>query len=113
LDTPILGNSASGAAASPFVTHHNDFDTDMYLRIAPEIALKIATVGGLEKVFEIGKDFRNEGSSPSHHQEFLVVEHYATYRNYIHNIEFTEKLFNYLFDTIPELKRTIQVADKE
>ena len=113
LDTPILGNSASGAAANPFVTHHNDFDTDMYLRIAPEIALKIATVGWLEKVFEIGKDFRNEGSSPSHHQEFLVVEHYAAYRNYIHNIEFTEKLFNYLFDTIPELKRTIQVADKE
>ncbi len=113
LDTPILGNSASGAAANPFVTHHNDFDTDMYLRIAPEIALKIATVWGLEKVFEIGKDFRNEWSSPSHHQEFLVVEHYAAYRNYIHNIEFTEKLFNYLFDTIPELKRTIQVADKE
>lgn len=113
LDTPILGNSASGAAANPFITHHNDFDTDMYLRIAPEIALKIATVGWLEKVFEIGKDFRNEGSSPSHHQEFLVVEHYAAYRNYIHNIEFTEKLFNYLFDTIPELKRTIQVADKE
>ena len=113
LDTPILGNSASGAAANPFITHHNDFDTDMYLRIAPEIALKIATVGWLEKVFEIGKDFRNEGSSPSHHQEFLVIEHYAAYRNYIHNIEFTEKLFNYLFDTIPELKRTIQVADKE
>ena len=60
LDTPILGNSASGAAAAPFVTHHNDFDTDMYLRIAPEIALKMATVGGLEKIFEIGKNFRNE-----------------------------------------------------
>ncbi|USN57168.1 MAG: hypothetical protein H6766_01520 [Candidatus Peribacteria bacterium] len=60
LDTPILGNSASGAAAKPFVTHHEDFDQEMYLRIAPEIALKMATVGGLEKVFEIGKDFRNE-----------------------------------------------------
>lgn len=112
LDTPILGNSASGAAAQPFVTHHYDFDTDMYLRIAPEIALKMATVGGLEKIFEIGKNFRNEGSSPSHHQEFLVVEHYAAYRNYEHNMSFTEQLFNYLFDHIPQLKRTIQVADK-
>lgn len=112
LDTPILGNSASGAAAQPFVTHHRDFDTDMYLRIAPEIALKMATAGGLEKVFEIGKDFRNEWSSPSHHQEFLVVEHYAAYRNYEHNMTFTEKLFNYLFDHLPELNRTITVADK-
>ena len=112
LDTPILGNSASGAAAQPFVTHHNDFDTDMYLRIAPEIALKMATVGGLEKIFEIGKNFRNEWSSPSHIQEFLVVEHYAAYRNYEHNMAFTEQLFNYLFDHIPQLKRTIQVADK-
>jgi lysyl-tRNA synthetase class 2 len=60
LDTPILGNSASGAAATPFVTHHADMDQEMYLRIAPEIALKMATVGGLEKVFEIGKNFRNE-----------------------------------------------------
>lgn len=113
LDTPILGNAASGAAAQPFVTHHNDFDTDMFLRIAPEIALKMATVGGLEKVFEIGKDFRNEGSSPSHHQEFLVVEHYAAYRNYEHNMAFTEQLFNYLFDHIPALKRTVKVADKQ
>lgn len=95
------------------MTHHNDFDTDMYLRIAPEIALKMATVGGVEKIFEIGKNFRNEGSSPSHIQEFLVVEHYAAYWNYLHNMDFTEKLFNYLFDHIPQLKRTIQVADKE
>lgn len=112
IDTPILGNSASGAAAQPFITHHNDFDAQMYLRIAPEIALKMATVGGLEKIFEIGKNFRNEGSSPSHHQEFLVVEHYAAYRNYEHNMAFTEQLFNYLFDNIPALKRTINVADK-
>lgn len=113
LDTPILGNSASGAAAAPFVTHHNDFDTDMYLRIAPEIALKMATVGGLERVFEIGKDFRNEGSSPSHHQEFLVAEHYAMYWNYEDNMRFTEQMFNYLFDHIPQLSRRIKVADKQ
>lgn len=112
LDTPILGNSASGAAAKPFVTHHDDFDIDMYLRIAPEIALKMATVWGLEKVFEIWKDFRNEWSDPSHHQEFLVAEHYALYRNYEDNMRFTEDMFNYLFDNIPQLNRTIKVADK-
>lgn len=113
LDTPILGNSASGAAATPFVTHHEDFDADMYLRIAPEIALKIATVGGLERVFEIGKDFRNEGSSPSHHQEFMVAEHYACYWNYEDNIKFTEQMFDYLFDHLPELSKTVMIADKE
>lgn len=113
LDTPILGNSASGAAATPFSTRHEDFDMDMYLRIAPEIALKIATVGRLEKVFEIGKDFRNEGSSPSHHQEFLVAEHYAVYRNFEDNIKFTESMFDYLFDHLPELNRKVSIADKE
>jgi lysyl-tRNA synthetase class 2 len=113
LDTPILGTSASGAAATPFVTHHEDFDSEMYLRIAPEIALKIATVWGLEKVFEIGKDFRNEGSSPSHHQEFTVVEHYAAYRNYEDNMRFTEEMFNYLFEQIPQLSRKVLIADKD
>lgn len=112
LDTPILWNSASGAAAKPFVTHHDDFDMDMYLRIAPEIALKMSTVWWLEKVFEIWKDFRNEWSDPSHHQEFLVAEHYALYRNYEDNMRFTEAMFNYIFDNIPQLSRTIKVADK-
>jgi lysyl-tRNA synthetase class 2 len=60
IETPVLGNSASGAAAAPFMTHHNDFDIDMYLRISPETNLKKATVGMLEKVFEVAKDFRNE-----------------------------------------------------
>lgn len=113
LDTPILGNSASGAAATPFVTRHEDFDAEMYLRIAPEIALKMATVGRLEKVFEIGKDFRNEGSSPSHHQEFLVAEHYAVYRNFEDNMRFTEQMFEYLFAHLPTLHRVVTVADKE
>lgn len=60
IETPILGNAASGAAAQPFITHHNDFDEDFYLRIAPETALKKATVGRFERVFEMGKNFRNE-----------------------------------------------------
>ncbi len=112
LDTPILWNSASGAAAKPFVTHHDDYDLDVFLRIAPEIALKMATVWWLERVFEIWKDFRNEWSDPSHHQEFLVAEHYALYWNYEDNIRFTEDMFNYLFDNMPQLSRTIKVADK-
>jgi lysyl-tRNA synthetase class 2 len=73
----------------------------MYLRIAPEIALKKATVGMLEKVFEIGKDFRNEGSDPSHHQEFSVAEHYAAYWDYEDNMVFTERMFDYIFEHVP------------
>lgn len=85
----------------------------MYLRIAPEISLKMATVGGLERVFEIGKDFRNEGSSPAHHQEFTVAEHYAAYRNYEDNMRFTEQMFDYFFDHIPQLSKKVMIADKE
>lgn len=113
IETPVLGNSASGAAAAPFVTHHNDFDIDMYLRISPETNLKKATVGMLEKVFEVAKDFRNEGSDPSHIQEFTMIEHYAAYRNHEDNMVFTEQMFDYVFAKLPELKKTITVSDKE
>ncbi|MFA7284593.1 MAG: lysine--tRNA ligase [Candidatus Absconditabacterales bacterium] len=113
IETPALGNSASGAAAAPFVTHHNDFDIDMYLRISPETNLKKATVGMLEKVFEVAKDFRNEGSDPSHHQEFTMIEHYAAYRNHEDNMAFTEQMFDYVFSKLPQLKKEINVPDKE
>lgn len=112
LETPILGNAASGAAARPFVTHHNDYDIDVFLRIAPEIALKTATVWWLEKVFEIAKNFRNEWSDPSHLQEFTSIEHYAVYWDYKKNMAFTEQMFDYVFDTL-KLDRKIQVKDKE
>ncbi len=112
VQTSILGNSASGAAARPFITHHNDYDTDVFLRIAFETGLKKATVGRFEKVFEIGQDFRNEGSDPSHLQEFTQVEHYAVYWNYEDNMKFTEKLFDYLFDNLG-LSRKLNVKDKE
>jgi len=113
VETSILWNSASGAAASPFITHHNDFDLDMYLRISPETALKMLTAGRFEKVFEVAKDFRNEGSDPSHHQEFTVIEHYSAYRNYKDNMKFTEKMFDYVFDKIPELNKKLKIADKD
>lgn len=112
IQTPILDNAASGAAARPFVTHHNDFDTDVYLRIAFETSLKKATVGRFEKVFEIGQDFRNEGSDPSHVQEFTQVEHYAVYRNYEDNMRFTEKMFDYLFEKLG-LAKQLKVKDKD
>ncbi len=113
IETPILGNSASWAAAAPFVTHHSDFDVDMYLHIAPETNLKKATVWWLEKIFEITKNFRNEWSDPSHHQEYTTCEHYAAYRNYEDNMRFTEDMFDYIFDNIPQLNRIINVTDKE
>jgi len=113
VETSILWNSASWAAANPFITHHNDFDLDMYLRISPETALKMLTAGRFEKVFEVAKDFRNEWSDPSHHQEFTVIEHYATYRNYQNNMDFTEKMFDFVFDKIPEFNKIINIADKD
>ncbi len=112
IQTNILGNAASGAAAKPFITHHNDFDTDVYLRIAFETGLKKATVGRFEKVFEIGQDFRNEGSDPSHLQEFTQVEHYAVYRNYEDNMQFTEKMFDYFFEKL-NLPKKLNIKDKE
>ncbi len=112
IQTPVLGNFASGAAARPFTTQHHDFDQDVHLRIATEIGLKKATVGRFERVFEIGKQFRNEGSDPSHLQEFTSVEHYATYRNYEDNMRFTEEMFAYIFATLG-LENTCVVKDKE
>ncbi len=112
IQTPILDNAASWAAARPFITHHNDFDVDVYLRIAFETSLKKATVWRFEKVFEIGQDFRNEWSDPSHIQEFTQVEHYAVYWNYEDNMKFTEKMFDFLFDEL-WLDRKLKVKDKE
>lgn len=112
IQTSILCNAASWAAAKPFITHHNDFDTEFYLRIAFETSLKKATVWRFEKVFEIWQDFRNEWSDPSHLQEFTQVEHYAVYRNYEDNMKFTEKMFDYIFDTM-WLDRKIPVKDKD
>jgi len=112
INTPILWNSASWAAARPFITYHNDFKQDMFLRIAPEVALKKATVWRFEKVFEFATNFRNEWSDPSHMQEFNVVEHYAVWWNYLDNMEFTEKMFNYIFDKL-WINRKINIKDKE
>ena len=82
VETPTLQPIYGGAAARPFVTHHNALDRDLYLRIATELYLKRCIVGGLEKVYEIGKDFRNEGVSHKHNPEFTMVETYEAYADY-------------------------------
>jgi lysyl-tRNA synthetase, class II len=82
VETPVLQALAGGAAAKPFVTHHNALDSDLYLRIAPELYLKRLVVGGFERVFEIGRVFRNEGLSPRHNPEFTILELYAAYLDY-------------------------------
>lgn len=113
IETPVLGNAASGAAAAPFITHHNDFDEDFFLRIAPETSLKKATVGRFERVVEFTRNFRNEGSDPSHMQEFSAIEHYAAWWNFEDNMQFTEDMFDYVFKKVPELTKEVAVKDKD
>jgi len=92
VETPILNAIASGSDARPFTTHHNALDTDFFLRVAPELWLKRLVVGGFERVFEIGRVFRNEGVSPRHNPEFTILEIYAAYWNYDDMMTFTEEL---------------------
>jgi lysyl-tRNA synthetase class 2 len=92
VETPILHPIAGGATARPFVTHHNTFDTDFYLRVAPELYLKRLVVGGLDKVFEIGRSFRNEGISPRHNPEFTTLELYQAYADYTDTMVVFEEL---------------------
>ncbi len=92
VETPMLHPIPGGANARPFITHHNALDVDMYLRIAPELYLKRLTVGGFERVFEINRNFRNEGVSVRHNPEFTMMEFYATYWTYIDQMNFTEEL---------------------
>ena len=113
VETPTLGNSASGALAHPFTTHHEATDSDLFLRIAPETSLKKCTVGGMEKVFEIGKSFRNEGLDPSHLPEFTSVEHYAVYWNYEDNMDFTERMFTYILDELMDGKKEVEIINSK
>jgi lysyl-tRNA synthetase class 2 len=92
VETPVLDTSAGGAAARPFVTHHNDLDLDMYLRIALELPLKRLIVGGLERVFEIGRVFRNEGMDTRHNPEFTLLEAYQAFGDYHDMMELVEAI---------------------
>ncbi|HEV2614747.1 MAG TPA: lysine--tRNA ligase [Gammaproteobacteria bacterium] len=100
VETPMMQVIPGGAAAKPFVTHHNALDMDLYLRIAPELYLKRLVVGGFERVFEINRNFRNEGLSTRHNPEFTMVEFYQAYATYEDLIILTEKLMRELVQAV-------------
>jgi lysyl-tRNA synthetase class 2 len=100
VETPMMQPIAGGATARPFVTHHNALDIDLYLRIAPELYLKRLTVGGFDRVFEINRNFRNEGISTQHNPEFTMLEFYEAYSNYRDLMELNEQLFAQLAKNI-------------
>lgn len=93
VETPMLHKIPGGANAKPFITHHNNLNIDMYLRVSPELYLKRLVIGGFEKIFEINRNFRNEGISTHHNPEFTMMELYISYANYKDLMKFTEKIF--------------------
>lgn len=93
VETPMMQPIAGGAEATPFVTHHNALDMKLYLRIAPELYLKRLVVGGFDRVFEINRNFRNEGVSTRHNPEFTMLEFYQAYSTYKDLMDLTEELF--------------------
>ncbi|KTD51180.1 lysine--tRNA ligase [Legionella quateirensis] len=100
VETPMMHPIPGGAVARPFVTHHNSLDMTMYLRIAPELYLKRLVVGGFERVYEINRNFRNEGISTRHNPEFTMIEFYQAYADYQDLMNFTEELLHYLCDKV-------------
>ncbi len=100
VETPILQEAASGAAARPFVTHHNALGEDFYLRISPETQLKRVVAGSLDRVYELGRNFRNEGMDSSHLQEFTMLEWYAAYWDYRDNMTFVRELILAVLDEV-------------
>jgi len=112
VETPMMHPIAGGANAKPFVTHHNALGVDRYLRIAPELYLKRLVVGGFEAVFEINRNFRNEGMDATHNPEFTSIEFYWAYKTYKDLIEITKEYFKYLFEHL-ELPTLLPYGDLE
>jgi len=96
VETPMMQQIAGGAAARPFRTHHNALDMDLFLRIAPELYLKRLIVAGLDRVYEINRNFRNEGVSTQHNPEFTMLEFYQAYANYHDMMQITEDLMEFV-----------------
>jgi lysyl-tRNA synthetase class 2 len=112
VETPMMHPIPGGAAARPFVTHHNTLDIDLYLRIAPELYLKRLTVGGFDRVYEINRNFRNEGISTQHNPEFTMLEFYEAYSNYRDLMDLNEKIFAEVAKTITG-STTVKYGDVE
>jgi len=100
VETPMMQPVAGGATARPFVTHHNALNMELFLRIAPELYLKRLVVGGFERVFEINRNFRNEGISIQHNPEFTMLEFYQAYATYLDLMQLTEELFATLAERV-------------
>ena len=107
VETPMMHSIPGGAAAKPFVTHHNALGMDLYLRIAPELYLKRLVVGGFEKVYEINRNFRNEGLSTKHNPEFTMLEFYTAYEDYEFQMDFVEALIKHL-SNLEQSKRSFK-----
>jgi lysyl-tRNA synthetase class 2 len=112
VETSTLLHHATGAHATPYKTHNNALDIDVFLRISHELPLKELIIGGFDKIFELGKAFRNEGHDPSHLPEHTHLEHYCAYWNYEDNIKFTEQMFDYLFDKL-KLPKKLTIKDRD
>ncbi len=110
VETPMMQHIPGGAAAKPFITHHNALDTDLYLRIAPELYLKRLVIGGIERVFEINKNFRNEGVSTQHNPEFTMLEFYQAYATYDDLMDMTEEMVN---EIVEKLHGTLKITYQE
>ena len=113
VDTPVLQNTPSGATARPFITHHNTYDADVYLRISPELTLKKLVVGGFTNVFEIARDFRNEGISVNHLQDFTMVEGYSAYYNYKDNMKLMREMITYIIGKLFDGNLVVNISGKD
>ncbi len=113
VETPILQSIPGGAAARPFVTHHNALDIPLYLRIANELYLKRLIVGGFDGVYEFAKDFRNEGMDRTHNPEFTVMEIYVAYKDYFWMMEFTEQMLEFVVKSVNGGNTTVPFGEME
>ena len=110
VETPMMHHIPGGATARPFVTHHNSLNMDLFLRVAPELYLKRLVVGGFEKVFEINRNFRNEGLSTRHNPEFTMLEFYTAYVDSDFQINFVEKMFKAITKSLPHKTNVFKKA---
>lgn len=113
VETPTLQNTASGATAKPFIAHHNAHDMDVYLRISPELTLKKLIIGGFTNIYEVARDFRNEGIDANHLQDFTMVEGYSAYWNYEDNMKFMKKMVIYILENLYDGNLNIKIGEKE